>query len=85
MSVDRCVCVNVSFAEMLELREQGLTFAEIRDQTGCCSGCGMCQPYCRLALATGAESIPILRGRDLARAWQADPDAGLASRESTPT
>lgn len=80
MTVDRCVCMNVSFVEMHELRAEGLTFAEIRERTGCCSGCGACIPYCRLALATGEPSVPVMRGRDLARAWQANPDAGLAAR-----
>lgn len=79
MSVNRCVCLNVLFEELLELHEQGLTFTEIRDRTGCGSGCGSCLPYCRLALATGAASVPILRGRDLARAWQVDPDADLGA------
>ncbi len=76
MSVDRCVCMNVPFSEMLELRAQGLSFADIRERTGCCSGCGMCEPYVRVALATGRTELPVLRGRELARAWEVDPDAG---------
>lgn len=75
MTVDRCVCLNVPFSEMLSLRAQGVTFTEIQERTGCCSGCGMCEPYVRLALATGKAELPVLRGRDLARAWAVDPDA----------
>ena len=58
MAVDRCVCHEVSFAELKELaRSAGCTLEELRDKTNCCTGCGMCGPYVRLMLKTGQTSF----------------------------
>jgi bacterioferritin-associated ferredoxin len=67
--VDRCVCRNVLFAEALRLnRETGADFDEIRRRTGCGSGCGMCVPYLRVALATGRARLPVMSEAELRRA-----------------
>lgn len=66
--VDRCVCHNVTFAELLRIhRETGADLAELRRRTGCGTGCGMCVPYIRVALTTGRERLPVMHapvGRD---------------------
>lgn len=66
MAVDRCVCHEVSFRELLSLhREQGLSFEELKLRTGCCTGCGTCEPYVRLTLETGRVVHPVLDGREV--------------------
>lgn len=66
MSVDRCVCRQVSFervkAAAERLRERGLTdesalLAALADALGCTTGCGMCTPYVRLTLRTGRTAF----------------------------
>ncbi|MEX2217429.1 MAG: hypothetical protein WD749_01610 [Phycisphaerales bacterium] len=65
--VDRCVCVNVTFAELIRLRrERGADLAELQRLTRCATTCTMCLPYVKAALATGRERLPILSEADLA-------------------
>jgi NAD(P)H-nitrite reductase large subunit len=53
---------------MLRLhREEGLSFEEIRDQTGACDGCTSCEPYVRLTLSTGVTNHPVLEPREVER------------------
>ena len=63
--VDRCVCHNVTFEEMLRLRASGADLARIQHQTGCGSACGLCVPYIRAALATGCPSLPVMSPQQL--------------------
>ncbi|MBL0926390.1 MAG: hypothetical protein IBJ11_01900 [Phycisphaerales bacterium] len=74
MAVDRCVCVNVLFQELLELhREHGLGFDELVDRTGCCTGCTSCEPYVKVMLRTGKTYLPILNAEEADRVlheWQ---------------
>ncbi len=65
--VDRCVCRDVPFDHLARLREQGLSFDEVCARTGCCGGCGLCEPYVRTVMGTGATSLPVLSSRDMAR------------------
>lgn len=75
MSVDRCVCHDVSFTFLKELsRREGLDFAGLRRRTGCGSGCGLCEPYIRLMLSTGGVAVPVLSAEEVARIM-ADPRA----------
>lgn len=60
MSVDRCICHDVPFRLVLDLAADGATFEQICDQTGCGTGCGMCEPYARLALQLGVDRLPVL-------------------------
>lgn len=60
MSVDRCICHDVPFRRVLDLAADGATFEQICDQTGCGTGCGMCEPYARLALFLGVDRLPVL-------------------------
>ncbi|MEO1130395.1 MAG: (2Fe-2S)-binding protein [Planctomycetota bacterium] len=61
MAVDRCVCHQVTFTELLRLhREEGLDLEGLQDRTGACTGCGSCEPYVRLTLRTGVVDHPVL-------------------------
>ena len=54
MRIDRCVCMERTFAEAVELsRGEGLSLAQIETRLGCGTGCGLCRPYLRRALRTG--------------------------------
>jgi bacterioferritin-associated ferredoxin len=62
MGVTHCVCHNISFEQLKRLAdEQRLDIDGLREQTKCCSGCGMCEPYVRLMLSTGKTRFPVLR------------------------
>ncbi|TAM76641.1 (2Fe-2S)-binding protein [bacterium] len=59
--VTRCICANVSFADLLRLaRERGWNFAELTEQTGATLGCGMCLPYVVRMLQTGETSFDVM-------------------------
>lgn len=61
VEVDRCICAGVSFADLLRLaRDEGLSLEALAARTGCTKGCGLCEPYVRLALRTGKTSFPVL-------------------------
>jgi bacterioferritin-associated ferredoxin len=54
MSVSRCVCHQVTFADLQRIvLETECNFEELKSKTGCCTDCGMCEPYVRLMLKTG--------------------------------
>jgi bacterioferritin-associated ferredoxin len=54
MRIDRCVCMDRSFAEAVEVsRREGLSLSQIETRMGCGTGCGLCRPYLRRALRTG--------------------------------
>lgn len=61
MAVDRCICHNVTFAELKKLADGGVRdLDELSNRTGCGTGCGMCIPYIRVMLATGIPDLPVL-------------------------
>jgi len=47
LRIDRCVCVNVTFAQMRAFAdERGATnVAQLRSAFGCAEHCGRCEPY----------------------------------------
>jgi len=54
LRIDRCVCVNVTFAELKETAEaEGLDAAALGRRYGCGLGCGLCSPYVRRMVRTG--------------------------------
>ncbi len=54
MHVDRCICHNRTFEDLLALaRGKGLDEGSLRKVTGCGTSCGLCWPYVRLTIATG--------------------------------
>jgi len=69
MSVNRCVCMDLAFEELLSIaRDNGLTYEELSARTGCGRGCGLCGPYVKLMLRTGRTSfepmaLPVLMRR----------------------
>lgn len=61
LHVERCVCVNVSFAELREASlADGLDAEGLERRFGCCRGCGLCAPYVRRMLRTGETSFDVL-------------------------
>lgn len=68
MCVTRCVCHEVSFAELIELAErEGLSIEQLAERTGATTGCGSCKAYLRIALATGRSDLPPMSAAELAR------------------
>lgn len=52
--IDRCVCMHMTFAELLAIaRRDGLDAEGLERATGCGSRCGMCVPYIEESLRTG--------------------------------
>lgn len=60
MAVDRCICHDVPFTRIAALRAAGCTFEEVREQTKCCTGCTLCEPYVRLTLETGRTEFAVM-------------------------
>jgi NAD(P)H-nitrite reductase large subunit len=59
--VDRCVCHNVSFVELLRLhRETGADVGRLQELTKCGTSCGMCLPYIRVVLTSGRVRLPVM-------------------------
>lgn len=62
MSVDRCVCLNLSFDELKKLAvDRNLGPDQLRELTGCGGGCGMCVPYIHVMMRTGETNMPVMR------------------------
>ena len=54
MPVDRCVCFNVSFAQLKEFAQAHACGLEgLRERFGCGRGCALCVPYIERMLRTG--------------------------------
>lgn len=74
--VTRCICYEVPLSEVANRAKQGQGFDEISTATGCCQGCGMCEPYVRVTIATGRTNLPIMSKAqaqqiiDQAQAWK---------------
>lgn len=78
--VDRCLCLDLTFIALRRLAvAQRLDFDALRDRTGCCTGCTMCEPYVRVMLRTGRTSLPVMSPDECAAAMRGsrrrDPDA----------
>ena len=59
--VDRCVCMELSFAALAKLAQrEGLDFEALKAKTKCCTGCHTCEPYVRLMLKTGQTRFAVL-------------------------
>lgn len=60
--VDRCVCHERPFAELLAVarRTGASTAVELQRHVDFGRGCGTCLPYVELVLATGRTSLPVL-------------------------
>lgn len=69
-----CVCTDQSFVELHRIAcEQGLGLEQLKLATGCCGGCGTCEPYVRLMLTTGRTSFPVLSPMQCRQVMAAPP------------
>lgn len=52
VNIDRCVCYNVSFSEILEKSEKEniTTLEEVHQKLEICDACGLCNPYVKEVL-----------------------------------
>ncbi len=54
MLIDRCVCKQVRFADLLpQARCQHWGLSRLMTETGCGTQCGLCLPYLRVMLRDG--------------------------------
>jgi bacterioferritin-associated ferredoxin len=59
--------MELEFADLQRLaRSMNMDFEALRAWSGCCTGCGTCEPYVRLMLETGATAFAVLSPRDAA-------------------
>lgn len=60
--VDRCVCHEQTFADLLAVahRSGASTVDELQLEVDFGRGCGSCRAYVALVLATGCTSLPVL-------------------------
>ncbi len=64
--VDRCICKEVPFTRVAELGQAGMNFEQAQKATGCGTGCGICTAYCKVVIATGRTSLPVMTDRQAA-------------------
>ena len=63
--VDRCVCHDVTFAQLLEIAEQtGADLEPLAKYTGCTTGCGLCKPYIAKAIELNTPILTTEQMRD---------------------
>lgn len=54
LCIDRCVCRQTPFAELLpRARAEGWQLPDLIRETGCGGSCGLCRPYLRAMLRSG--------------------------------
>jgi bacterioferritin-associated ferredoxin len=86
MTVDRCVCRNITFAQLIALHERtGRGFDDLAKETLLGDGCGICVPYAKAAVVTGKAKLPACGPGQLAlivkRAQAARERAGPATSQ----
>ena len=61
MHVNRCVCHNVQFRDLLKLSERiGRSDLDaLQDKTQCGRGCGLCIPYIQVAMRERLARVPL--------------------------
>ena len=61
MRIERCVCTNQPFAELLtRARDEGMSLRQLVEQTGASACCSMCGPYLRRCYRTGQTTFTAL-------------------------
>ena len=57
--VTRCICCDISFAEIKKVAEQQeiTSVKELKEKDICSNNCLMCEPYVELVLETGATEF----------------------------
>lgn len=59
--VTRCICHDITFARLRAIAtDERLDLPALKERTGCCAGCGTCEPYIRLMFRTGDTVFPVL-------------------------
>jgi bacterioferritin-associated ferredoxin len=54
VEITRCLCRNLTFAQLLPLAQANAwDLPALVRETGCGAGCGLCRPYLRRMLETG--------------------------------
>lgn len=55
MAVERCICHNIHFKDILEIAEKNgfSSVEELQEQEICCTNCKLCVPYIEKTLQTG--------------------------------
>jgi hypothetical protein len=75
MLIDRCVCTQQTFAQLLErANAEGLSLTQLVTESGASACCGMCGPYLRRAYRCGQTRF------DRLLAEGDEPPAGAADR-----
>lgn len=86
MTVDRCICHGVTLHELKTLADRfkrtdpqcATSESMLRNQltleTNCGGACGLCDPYIKLMLRTGATEIPLLTPEEWDRLANDDTD-----------
>ena len=65
MRIDRCICAERTFADLLDqARAGGLSLRQLVEETGASAGCSMCGPYLRRAYRTGQTAFGSLLDQD---------------------
>jgi bacterioferritin-associated ferredoxin len=84
MGVERCICHEVSLEDVVRRAKTGQSFAQISSETGCCTGCGMCEAYVHVAMATGQSQLAVMSAGQVERVLAVARANGLcAAREKT--
>lgn len=66
MAVDRCVCWELTFADLRRIAESNsLDFDGLVNRTGCCTGCTTCEPYVRRMLRTGETNMQVMNAAEV--------------------
>ncbi len=68
MGVDRCVCTQMTFAELKSHADRtGADAGAMRETYGCGGHCGLCLPYIQAMLETGQTRFPVLSTAEVER------------------
>lgn len=65
--IDRCVCYEITFAEIAtwaDAQPTVITLEDVQSQFGCGGGCKLCQPYIACALQTGQTVFHEIRSEE---------------------
>lgn len=80
--VTHCICHDISLARLREIAAaERLELDALKQRTGCCTGCGLCEPYVRLMLRTGQTSFRVLSPAECTRVMHPPaPETDRAAR-----
>jgi len=84
MGGEHCICHEVSLEEVVRRTKAGQSFAQISTETGCCTGCGMCEPYVHVAMATGQTRLEVMSAGQVERVLAVARAQGLCAAREKP-